>query len=139
MDNLHPISGAGGSGVTGLLKSNPIGAFLAGMFLLALIIPPRKRKAKIKKYYSKRRKKRAKRSGKLGRYAKLRNPGTKRKTRSGKPLPRAVGMHKAGRTRSGKPLPRSVGTRKAATPAHMVKGSAAAKAYMSRLRSMRKK
>ena len=93
-DNTHPLSGAA-SKIGTLLKGNPIGAFLAALMLLAVIMPARSRKQKRKNYSTKRR--RRNRNSNKG------NPGNPGKTRKKK------------RTKSGKKLPRSVnvpGTKK---------------------------
>ena len=121
-NNLHPISGPG-SGIMTALRSNPIGAFLAGMLLLAAILPARKRKYRPKKKRSRKRRK-----GYRVNPGNPLNPGKKSKRKGSK------------KTRSPAPR-RASGPRrstKAAVPAWRVKGSPEARAHMAKLRAKRK-
>lgn len=125
-DNIHPMTGPG-SGAMNLLKSNPFGAFLAAMFLLALIVSPRKRKYKPKRKYVRRRK-----SRKSGNPCKKNpgNPGKKKKARKAK---------KSAKIRIRKRTPGPRHTSKGQLPAWRIKGSPEAIARMKKLRGMRKK
>lgn len=96
------------------LKGNPIFTAIAGLFMLAIILPPRKRKRKRYTTYSRRRNRRG-------------NPGNPGKKKKGKKAKKATQPKKAAKRRS------------TSKPSFMVKGSAAAKSHMAHLRSLRKK
>jgi hypothetical protein len=134
-NNAHPGTPNGKKGLTALMdfvKGNPIFAALSALFLLAFILPPRKRKQKRKK------------AGNPGRRKKSRS--RKRKTGTLKIVGRKK-LKKAGlinntgnpgkKTKSGKKIPRSVGT--GTMPARFLgrpaKGSKLAKEKMEWLRS----
>jgi hypothetical protein len=115
-------------------KGNPILSVIASLAFLAMIMPPRKRKAKRK---AARRIKRTRRkfSSNPG------NPGKKKKRRSrkrsGKKIPRAVGT--TTKTKSGKRIPRSAGSHRT-MPAKFKdakKGTALMAEKMNWLRSKR--
>lgn len=111
MTNGKTNNGGFFSGLITFLKGNPLFTILSGLFLLAFILPPRKRKRKSSKSYSRRRKK----------YS---NPGKVKKSK------------KAKKSRTGS---RTTKIQRSEKPAFMVKGSAAAKSHMAHLRSLRKK
>lgn len=124
-NNIHPGSASGAAGsfsAMDFIKGNPIAVLLSGLVLLGIILPPRSRKRKptkrTRRKYSKRRK--------SGNPCKTKNPGNPGKKKKGKKSQKQT-------------FARKTKTRKYSTPAFMVKGSAAAKAHMSHLRSLRKK
>ena len=131
--NTHPVSGPG-NGLLGTLKSNPFGALLAGLFMLALIIPPRKRKYKPKR----------KKSRKKGKGYRINpsNPGSR--VKKGKKAKKSRSQPKAPVSRARKP---SAGPRRSAGTGKMPerfrgkvkKGSQIAKEKGEWLRSQRKK
>jgi hypothetical protein len=101
-------------------KGNPIFTALAGMFMLAIILPPRKRKRKRYTTYSRRRKN-------PGNPGQTKNPGKRKKAKKAKKVKKpSVSSRKTKRQSSG-------------LPDFMVKGSKAAKDHMAHLRSLRKK
>jgi hypothetical protein len=114
-------------------KGNPILSVLASLAFLAIILPPRKRKRKSGRYYTRRKKR-----GNPG------NPGSRKKrkkrskkTRSGKRIPRSVGT--TTKTKSKKRIPRSVGVHRT-MPAKFVgakKGTALMAEKMNWLRGQR--
>jgi len=114
-DNTHPLS-MDTSKIFKFAKENPIATILGGLSLLAIILPPRSRKRKSKKYaksYKRRKKKFAKRLALLP--SNPGNPGKKskkRKTKSGKKIPRSVGMKKAKKSSSRKMPDRFKGAKK---------------------------
>lgn len=124
-DNTHPMSGPGPGGkIFDTVKANPVAAFLLGMTLLALIVPPRKRKYRPKKKVNRRKKSR-----------KVRNlnpvksyPGKRKKSKKTKTSPAPV-VRTRTRTK----------TTKKGVPAWRVKGSQEARDYMRKLRLKRKK
>lgn len=112
--------------IIAFFKGNPILSILSSLLMLAIIMPPRSRKYRRKK------------SGNPGKRTKSRK---KRKTGTMKIVGRKR-LKKAGLINNpGNPGRKSKKRRSsgAAKPAFMVKGSAAAKAHMAKLRSMRTK
>jgi len=106
------------SKIIAFLKGSPVFAILSSLFLLALILPPRKRKYKPS---------RRKRSG---------NPGKK------KAAPKKKKGRKAKKAAKKQARKRTPGRRRSTTghlPPWRIKGSPEAIARMKRLRGMRKK
>jgi hypothetical protein len=108
-------------GVT-FVKENPIGSALMGLFLAAIIIPPVRRRKPVRKKRKKVSGKKAKRRLTKREYARK---AKKHARKASKRRKQAKGL--------------TVTHSRSVRPARMVKGSAAAKAHMARLRSLRKK
>ncbi len=121
-NNTHPLgatgSYGGASGIISLLKGNPIFSALLGLLFLSFILPPRSRK---RRYGNHRRSKPISRT--------IKKPAKRKKGKKSKPVP----VVKRSKTR------KSITGSRTARPAHMVKGSKAAKEHMAHLRSLRKK
>ena len=110
------------SKVIEFFKGNPIFAILSGLLMLAFILPPRSRKYRSKKRTAKRR----------------RRSGTSAVKSTTAPR-RKKGKKSKKSKKISSPRVRSKRASSSAKPPWMVKGSAAAKAHMNRLRAMRKK
>lgn len=104
------------------LKGNPIFAVLSSLLLLAFIMPPRSRKYRRKQKAARRRR----RSGTTP--VKSTTVSRRKKEKKTKKSKKVIS-----------PRVRTKRASSTAKPPWMVKGSAAAKAHMNRLRSLRKK
>jgi len=123
-------------------KGNPILSFLASLAFLAVIMPPRKRKAK--RRAAKRRKSCSCRPGHICNKHFRTTLGKKKKrkkssgrTKSGKKIPRSVGT--TTKTKSGKRIPRSAGSNRTMPAKYKdaKKGTALMAEKMNWLRSKR--
>jgi hypothetical protein len=110
------------SKIIAFFTGNPIFAVLSGLLMLAFIMPPRSRKYRSKKRTARRR----------------RRSGTTAAKSSTAPR-RKKGKKSKKSKKVSSPRVRDKRTSSANKPPWMVKGSAAAKAHMNRLRAMRKK
>lgn len=145
--NEHPITGGNSPGSGGfnlgsvgsLITGNPLLAILAGLTLLAVILPPRKRKRKSYKPYNKRKKRRSSKRIKqrsVGRPVKSKK--AKQKSKTGKSTSRGPGRP-ATSTKSRKTGTGSRRSKKSVPAWVKNKGFNSWSDYMSYLRSKRTK
>lgn len=133
-DPTHPLAGAKESAgkVFDLAKENPIGIFILGMSLLALIIPPRKRKYKPKKKYHYKRKKGTTKTDHVKGHK-------KRKTKKSKVQKVKQPVRSLTVVKHRKSASISKKQHSSVLPAYRIKGSPEAVAYMANLRAKRNK